>query len=318
MAVYTGSDSPINNINDVLDLIEPIAIQAIHDVPSTNPLFEVFERESVDAGAEVEEILVGDANIEAYDKTGATVAVPRDVKAVARYYNEYEHPVYTTTVYRNEIRKVSLNPENVDRLAASIVSRLTATRDDDLYSKEKQVLVDMVTAYPTLTPGAVVAGTDEEMGKDLTIKIRNTIDAFLFKNGEYMPINVGSEVTYKNRAYLDRIRIIIPYNVKNALDVAFLANVYNLDKADLLSKIVTIDTTDNIVYVVDKFALFRYPETDELREFDNGEGNFINYFLHVDHMVGASTLFKFAYIDASALVGGRETAENAETEGGAE
>ncbi|MBQ0154587.1 MAG: hypothetical protein KBS70_07370 [Bacteroidales bacterium] len=304
MALNIGQATPVSRQNSIMaELVEPLALQAIYSVPSTNPLFEVFERESVDAGAEVEEILLGDANIETYDAEGKTTLKPRDVKAIARYYNDYEHPVYTTTVYRNEIRKVALNPENATSLAATIVAQLTATRDDDLYAKEKKVLKDMSTNYAGLKAGTITAGTKAAMGEQLTEMIRNTIDAFTFKNDQYLLHNVNHpENKIKGKAYFDRIRIIIPYKVKNAIDVGYLANVYNLEKTDLLSKMVTIDTDDGIVYVIDKMSVFRYPQTDELLGQDNGEGAFRNEFLHVNQMIGASTLFKFAFIDASNVV----------------
>lgn len=303
MAIYHGSASPVSRQNSIMDgLVEPLALQAIYQVPSENPLFEVFERQPVDAGAEIQEILLGDANIETYDAEGKTTLAPRNINAVARYYNNYEHPVYTTTVYRNEIRKVALNSANASALASTIVAQLTETRDDDTYAKEKKVLLDMSTAYPSLKVGDIAQGTSAEKGEELTLMIRNTIDAMLFKNTSYIPHNQDHPTEMiKQKAYMDRIRIIVPYNVINAVNVGYLANVYNLEKTDLMSKIVKIDTNDGKVYVLDKMAVFRYPQTDELLGQDNGEGAFRNEFLHVNQMIGASTLFKFAWINASEI-----------------
>lgn len=303
MTVYKGQATPVANQNNLVeDLLEPLALQVVHEVESTNPLFEVFERENIDDGAEVEEILIGDANIEDYDPDGETTLAPRDIKAVARYYNNYEHKVFTTTLRDNEIRKVSINPENKYSVVAKLVSSLALTRDDYVYEKEKQVLADMKTAYAGLKAGELTAGTDEQMGKQLTLLIKNTIDNFLFKNENFLPYNIDNpSAKIKQKALFGRIRIVIPYSVKNALDVGFLASVYNLDKTDLLSKIVTIDTTDGIVYVLDKFAVFRFPQTDIIKGQDNAQGDFRNEFLHLNQMLGASTLFNFAWIDASAI-----------------
>ena len=304
MAIYKGSATPIANTNSIVeDLLEPLAQQVIHQVESVNPLFETFERESIDDGAEIQEILIGDANIENYDADGETTLAPRDINAIARYYNNYEHKVFSTTIYDNEIRKVAINPDNKYSVVAKLVGSLALTRDDYVYSKEKEVLSDMKTAYADLKAGTIAQGTDEQMGKELTILIKNTIDNFLFKNEDFLPYNIDNpSAKIKQRAFFDRIRIIIPYNVKNALNVGFLASVYNLDKADLLSKIVTIDTTDGIVYVIDKFAVFRYPQTDIIKGQDNAQGDFRNEFLHLNQMLGASTLFNFAWIDATKIL----------------
>lgn len=304
MAVYSGQATTVAKSNTIMNgLLEPIALQLLHDVQSENPLFEVFERESVDTAKEIEEIIIGDANVEEYDATGKTTLTPRDTWNIARYYNEYDHKVFTSTKYRNEIRSISVNPENEARYVASLVNGLARKRDDWTYDKEKSILKDITTTYPKLKAATITAGDSAAMGEALTIAIRDTIDNLRFKNFNFVANNIDNETStkFKQRAYLEQIRIIVPYKVFNRLNIGWLASVYNLDKTDLLSKIVTIDTDDGIVYVIDKRSVFRYPQTDEILEQENAEGNFTTYFLHVNAMMGFSPLFKFAFIDASAM-----------------
>lgn len=303
MAAYNGQATTVAKSNTIMNgLLEPIALQVLHDVQSENPLFEVFEREAVDTAKEIEEIIIGDANVEEYDASGKTTLSPRDTWNVARYYNDYDHKVYTTTKYRNEIRSISLNPENESRYVASLVNGLARKRDDWTYDKQKTILKDIATAYTGLKAATIAAGDSAAMGEALTIAIRDTIDNLRFKNTNFVAHNIDNSTNqFKQRAYLEQIRIIVPYKIYNRLNIGWLANVYNLDKTDLLSKIVTIDTDDGIVYVIDKRSVFRYPQTDELLEQENAEGNFTTYFLHVNAMMGFSPLFKFAFIDASAM-----------------
>lgn len=304
MAVYTGQATAVAKSNTIMNgLLEPIALQVLHDVQSENPLFEVFEREAVDTAKEIEEIIIGDANVEEYDADGKTALTPRDTWNIARYYNDYDHKVYTTTKYRNEIRSVVVNSENEARYVASLVNGLARKRDDWTYDKQKTILKDIATTYPKLKAATITAGDSAAMGEALTIAIRDTIDNLRFKNYNFVANNIDNETStkFKQRAYLEQIRIIVPYKVFNRLNIGWLASVYNLDKTDLLSKIVTIDTDDGIVYVIDKRSVFRYPQTDEILEQENAEGNFTTYFLHVNAMMGFSPLFKFAFIDASAM-----------------
>lgn len=304
MAVYTGQATAVAKSNTIMNgLLEPIALQVLHDVQSENPLFEVFEREAVDTAKEIEEIIIGDANVEEYDADGKTALTPRDTWNIARYYNDYDHKVYTTTKYRNEIRSVVVNSENESRYVASLVNGLARKRDDWTYDKQKTILKDIATTYPKLKAATITAGDSAAMGEALTIAIRDTIDNLRFKNFNFVANNIDNETStkFKQRAYLEQIRIIVPYKVFNRLNIGWLASVYNLDKTDLLSKIVTIDTDDGIVYVIDKRSVFRYPQTDEILEQENAEGNFTTYFLHVNAMMGFSPLFKFAFIDASAM-----------------
>lgn len=304
MAVYTGQATAVAKSNTIMNgLLEPIALQILHEVQSENPLFEVFEREAIDTAKEIEEIIIGDANVEEYDAMGKTALTPRDTWNIARYYNEYDHKVYTTTKYRNEIRSISINPENEARYVASLVNGLARKRDDWTYDKQKTILKDIATTFPKLKAATITAGDSAAMGEALTIAIRDTIDNLRFKNYNFVANNIDNETStkFKQRAYLEQIRIIVPYKVFNRLNIGWLASVYNLDKTDLLSKIVTIDTDDGLVYVIDKRSVFRYPQTDEILEQENAEGNFTTYFLHVNAMMGFSPLFKFAFIDASAM-----------------
>lgn len=303
-APYTGSATAVAATNSLVNgLVEPIALQVLHEVPSDNPLYEVFAREYVDSAAEIEEIIIGDANLETYDATGATTLAPRTVDTWARFYNDYTHHVYTTTVRENEIRKISLNPENKNKFIATLVSGLQRKRDDTNFAEQKAVLANVASTYTALQSATITSATPEEMGEELTVEVRNLIDSFLFKNTDWVAYNIGNSVDpIPQRAYLEQIRIIIPYEVKNALNIGYLANVYNLEKTELLSKFVTIDTTDGLVYVVDKRSLFRFPQTDELLDQVNAEGAFRTFFLHDNAMTGFSPLFKFAFIDASAMV----------------
>lgn len=304
MAVYSGQATVVAKSNTIMNgLLEPIALQVLHDVQSENPLFEVFEREAVDTAKEIEEIIIGDANVEEYDADGKTALSPRDTWNIARYYNDYDHKVYTTTKYRNEIRSVVVNSENEARFVASLVNGLARKRDDWTYDKQKSILKDITTTFPKLKAATIAPGDSAAMGEALTIAIRDTIDNLRFKNYNFVANNIDNETAtkFKQRAYLEQIRIIVPYKVFNRLNIGWLASVYNLDKTDLLSKIVTIDTDDGIVYVIDKRSVFRYPQADEILEQENAEGNFTTYFLHVNAMMGFSPLFKFAFIDASAM-----------------
>lgn len=318
MAIYTGKESPENVLNEVLALVEPITLQTIEQVPSLNPLAEVFEKEMIEAGAEIEDILLLDANIEDYDVEGKTTLKPRKQNVVARYYNNYAHKVFTTTLYHDEIRKIALRPDKVNEYAAAQVAQLVETRDDWLYGVYKNMLKDMYDEYKsggtggyTNTKYTLNAGT-ATTGEELTEIVRNAIDAFMFKNNAFLPWNVKfeTEITaeiptakeIKQRAYLENIRIIVPYKIWNKLNIGYLANVYNLDKTDLLAKIVKIDTTDGIVYIVDKNGTRRHAQLDKVLEQKNAEGDFTTEFLHVNQMTAVSILKKFAFIDATALV----------------
>ena len=105
----------------------------------------------------------------------------------------------------------------------------------------------------------------------------------------------------KKKTNAEDIYIIMPYTLKNKLDVEELAGVFNLDKADIKDKIIEIDTEADLdgfqyVYIVDKYAILDYTRLYEMLNQLNADGRFWNYFLHVERLFGISPLFDAGYL----------------------
>ena len=302
--INKGSDTPISKVNEIIEVLEPVALQVIEQIESNNVLNEVFEKEQVKTGAEVEYLLIQGANVESYDKTGKTTLAPRNLKKAVQYFNEYEHKVFVNTIYESELEDIALTETKAKEIAGTIINQIAVERDDYDYEKEKSILAEIKDEYSGLEIGTITGDTIAEKCKNLTIMLRNTIDAFLFKNDKFLAYNIENSTNIiKTKARFDRIRILMPYTLRNVIDVEFLASVYNLDKAELLSKIVTIDTEDSVIYVIDKKSTFKYPKYNQLIiEQLNAEGNFRNVFLHQKAMFGFCGLYKFAWVDCSSIV----------------
>ena len=275
-----GSNTPIAKINEICEALEPVALQIIEQIESDNPLSEVFTKDKISTGSEVEYMLIQGANIENYDKTGSTTLAPRKLKKAILYFNEYDHKVFANTIYGEELRDIAL------------------------YVVEKVILKEVVTSHSELNIGSINGTTIQEKCADLTIKLRDTIDSFLFKNDRYLGYNksVIEADKIRTKTRMDNIRILMPYTIRNIIDISYLASAYNLSKAEIDAKIITIDTADNILYVVDRRSIFKYPKYNELvLEQINAQGLFRNVFLHQNAMFGYCGLYKFAFIDCSTL-----------------
>ena len=301
--INVGSDSPVAKVNEICEVLEPLALQVIEKVESNNVLNEIFEKEKVTNGAEVEYLLINGANVENYDPEGKTTLKPRELKKAVQYFNDYGHKVFVNSIYASEIEDIAMSEEKANEIVGTIINQIAVERDDYDYAKELSILQEIKETYPSLSIGEIEGNTITEKCEDLTEKLRNTIDAFLFKNGKFLAYNLTHDNKIKTKTRFENIRIIMPYNLRNKIDVKFLASVYNLEKADLLSKITTIDTEDNIIYVIDKKSTFKYPKYNQLiLEQYNAEGNFRSVFLHQKAMFGFCGLYKFAFIDCTSMV----------------
>ena len=100
------------------------------------------------------------------------------------------------------------------------------------------------------------------------------------------------------------IYIVMPYSIKNAIDVDELSGVFNLSKAEIENKIIITDSTDKYIYVVDKNAILSFTRLYEVKSQENAQGNFWNYFLHTERLMAISPLFDatfFTYKDGTEV-----------------
>ena len=154
------------------------------------------------------------------------------------------------------------------------------------------VLLAMKTAITEATKSAGTASTITELLR----KIRDCVDEFQFINSKYVLAGI------ENRTSLDDIYIVMPFKIKNSIDIDAMAYMFNMEKADLLAKIRVTDMDDGCVYILDRRAVFQYNRLLELTEQWNGKALLTNYWYTVDDMYGYSPLFKATYIDASAIL----------------
>lgn len=296
ITINTGSTTVPADASSVYSMAYKFAKQIIESVSSVNPLDELFNKGRIDYGKDVEEAVLELLEKGQYDENAVNVFAASDPTFIVRWYKEWSSGQFSTTVRLGEIRKIlarGLGERNTaETVAEKIVSNLTESDSFDRYKNEKATLRAMVEAIWAAQKHAGTASTANELLK----LVRNVVDDFQFINSNYVLAGI------ENRASLDDIRIVMPYNIKNAIDIDAMAYMFNMEKADLLARIVVTDATDNCVIILDKRAVFQYNRLLELTEQWNPKALLTNYFYTVDDMYGYSPLFKATYIDATAMV----------------
>lgn len=296
ITINTGSTSVPDDASSVYSMAYKFAKQIIENVTSVNPLDELFNKGKIEYGKNVEEAVLALLDKGSYNENAVDLFVASDPTFIVRWYKEWSSGQFSTTVRLGEIRKILARGiserETAESVAQLIVSNLTESDSFDRYKNEKGVLRALCEAVYLANKSAGTADTVNE----LLTKIRNVVDDFQFINSNYVLASI------ENRASLDDIRIVMPFNIKNKIDIDAMAYMFNMEKADLLARIVVTDETNNYVVIVDKRAVFQYNRLLELTEQWNGKALLTNYWYTVDDMYGYSPLFKATYIDASAIV----------------
>lgn len=288
--IYSGGVDAENytpEINELYPLIEKVARQTIASTEITDRL-AVFNKAPIDNGTTLEEFIVKIAQSTAYeiDENSNPYKVVNP-ELIVRYYNNWTHKVFKTTVFDNEVRKVLLADGNAGRVSGEIVASLSkgdfyekyiATRDLLKYAFDNDLIVK---SEPVLK-------TDY---KGILKELKDAVDGMSFPNATFNKAEVVRE-TPKSR-----IRIIMPYKIKNAIDVEELAGVFNLDKAELKERIITIDDGDKI-YVVDELGILIYTRLYQMASMPYDADNLCkNFVLHTDRLYAISPLFDMYAID---------------------
>lgn len=286
-----GSATLTQEYSDNFALINKIAKQAIYNVKSVNPL-DWMNKGVIRNGVAIEDAviqLVEGVEWNADTQDGTNLNKPSYPTIKVQYHQTWNGKQFKATYSENQFRKVLLAGGDEMDASAKIVSNLTESEGYEDYEACKGILTSGITAGNIIKANDATHTDGYDVDADLIKAIKNITDEMMFINNSYVN---GS---FKTRTPFERIRIIMPYKVYNAMNIDVLASLYNLEKAELNSKISKIDADGN-VYVVDEFACLKYTRLYRMTNKFIEDGLYYNYWLTVDRMYGTSNLFKAAYV----------------------
>lgn len=279
------------------EMIEKIALQVIRDIQTIDPL-EVFEKGRIGNGTTIEQVIVELVDGKAWDKDGKTTLDKKDIEMISRYFKDITDTQFATTVQRSEIKKVMKGDSSYEEVAGRLVATLTESERHDKFTKLKELLASACASYvvdPTEATAPIIKLQDAALTtpEDVMKLIKNTVKGFKFVSNKYNQAGINRST------YADDIYIVAPYTVISALDVDFLAGVFNLSKVEMEARLIETDATDGKVYIVDRNAIVCYTKDYEMTEQWNGEGRFMNYYLTVERIYGVSPLFNAVYFETN-------------------
>lgn len=302
-ATYGQGITPENltyDVNEAYAMVEKIARQVIRNIVTEDHL-AVFDKLPIDKGTTIEEAIIKLVEAQA-SADGSTVCAPISTEGLiaVRYYKDWTKAQFKTMVSLDELRKIMLSDGNVSAAAERVAGTLVESDKQDKYEKVKGLFKYGVgSTYPVvaatfvdINKGKPIDCSTDGGYKKLLKTLKNTVSGMKFVNTDFNTAGI------KRKTLADDIYIVMPYKIKNALDVDELAGVFNLSKTELEARIIEIDEGDNI-YVVDQNAILDYTRLYELTSFWNAEGLFTNYWLTVERLYALSPLFDGCYISVT-------------------
>ena len=300
-----GADYNPNVYEQYGNMIGKLAKSFIRNVLAKNPL-AVFDKGRIENGDTIENVVIGLLESAGYDDAHA-LANQGEGNIVAEYFKDWVYKRYSVTLKPMTLRKV--RPENavedVSSIASRIVGSLDQSAEHDYFKAFKEMLKWGATtgSYGVSGTALVSKGSIDALNgapnyKAILKKIKDLVDDMSFVNA-----NSNAKGIEKSTPKED-IYIVMPYSIKNAIDVDELSGVFNLSKAEIENKIIITDSTDKYIYVVDKNAILSFTRLYEVKSQENAQGNFWNYFLHTERLMAISPLFDatfFTYKDGTEV-----------------
>lgn len=291
-----GSDKFPVNINEVYGLIETIAAQNIRALRSTNRIVDGFYEYDIENGKVIEEAVIAMAKAQAFNKDNFAFT-PADPEVYVRYFNNFDPVQFEATIRRDDIRAILANKGvGLDAVVGEILETLTQGEGFDDFNKMRNVIFTAeVTNYNT----SVLKGNPANM-KGVLYAIRDAYNHLISTNSDL------TATAYDSSTPATDIRIAITPKLLNLIDVVELANVFNLEKEDLMGKLVVIDVDDLSdtsnyykIVVYDRKAFGRATRVYDYTQDISGRARFTNHYLTVERAYFHNGLFKAARIDAT-------------------
>ena len=294
---YTGGVLPANyeaTVESTLNMVDKIAKQAIYMIETDDHLYPL-EKGDIENGTDVEQVVVNLAAGSAFDpdKDAFSAAAP---SLAVRYFKDWTTFQYNVKVSNNDIRKVMLPGASAAQLADMIVGNLAQS-----YMQENYEIIRDMFANATIRQNCMkqIGSATNNDYKAILTQLKNAVSGMKFVNTTYNAAGI------KRRTREEDLFILMPYTIKNAIDVNELAGVFNLSKDEIAARIIEIDPTDaNAIYILDRHAAQIYSRIYGMESIRNPANQTTYYYLTVDKLYAMSPLFDCAYIALTAPAAG--------------
>ena len=281
------NDSYQPQLNEfVNNLINRIALTIIRNKSFNNPL-SVFKKGSVPLGTDIQDIYENPAVAESYElsNTGmAKLLTITDPDTHVAYYRRNRQDLYTKTIAREALQGAFVSWDKFEEFIQGITTSLYSGNYIDEF-KYTKALIDGVYNQGKIKCEVVSAPTDASTSKAFLKKVRALYTLMSLPSTQYnsysLFTNSGKSVTTWTDK--DRIVLIITANALANIDVEALASAFNIDKADFMGRVITVDKFDNdeiVAVMCDEAFLQIYDNLFRFDEFYNARVMAWNEYLH--------------------------------------
>lgn len=293
-----GSETFPANENEAYTLIETLAKQNIKSVKSTNKIIDGLYYDDIELGTVIEQAMIKRAQKVTFDRNRCWCdGNPIDPAIVVRYFNNWEIGQWETAIRETDIEKIIAGNRGatVNSVTGEILDTLTQGEGKYDFTKERNIIINTnAVDYAT-----IMGGTPANMDGVL-FALRDMYNQIRYDMDGYSTLGESSSTPEED------IRIAISDKLMALLDITKLANLFNLEKADIWGKLVIIPVGDlprtqwSKIYVYDRMRFERYTRKYKYEQSLPQPGQFVKAILTTERMYNEVTLFKATQLDVAA------------------
>lgn len=309
--------------NEFIDaLVNRIALTVVNNRQFKNPL-SVLNKGDVPLGQDIQEIYSNPALSQQYDGTSTQLLTQFKPDTKVAYYRMNRQAKFTVTVKMQDLQRAFTSINAFDTYLSSIVSTMYSGDEIEQFDLTKQL---MSMAYEdntipemnintdtnlTWTQINALPNSDEFISKWLVKAIKTHAKLMSFASSSYNKFSYlkGGNVTpVKTWCPTDKQVLILPANVETNMEVEVLAYAFNIDKAEVKTKTLTLDSFNGspILALLADENCFQIRDNGRwTKSFDNGENLSVSYWLHHWQTYGYSVLANslvFTYLPESVTL----------------
>lgn len=284
-AVPSASETNINEIKNILfdsayqpqlnefvnNLVNRIFKTIIENKSYTNPL-NIFKKGSVPLGTDLQELYTNPAVAEEYQLSNTAMA---DILAITvpdthvAYYRRNRRDKYKRSISREELMGAFVSWDSFENYISSVTQSLYNGNYIDEYKYTKK-LIDGAYNQNKIITKVVSKPVDTATANAFLKEVRALYTKMATPSEDYNAFNLMSGSDKKMTTWTEpsRLCLIITADALASCDVDSLAGAFQLDRADFLSRVYTVDKFENdeIIAVMCDESWFRI--YDNLLRFD--------------------------------------------------
>ena len=292
----------------VSNLVNRIALTIIKNKSFTNPL-AMFKKGSVPLGTDIQEVYEDRIDAEKYEISNTEMAkllTITDPKTHVAYYRRNRQDMYTKTIAREALQGAFVSWDKFESYIEAITTSLYSSNYIDEFKYTKDLLDGAYNQGKVIT-SVVSKPVDASTSKAFLKQVRALYTKMSLPSTEYNAYSLMSGSGKKITTWTDKDRIvlIITADALANLDVEALASAFNIDKADFMGRVITIDQFDNdeiVAVMCDEAFLQIYDNLLRFDEFYNARVMAWNEYLHAWGTYAISPFANCVYLCTEAPI----------------